>query len=297
MIQFETVMLPKLRRCLISLLSLVLLLGLSGLSAAQHAAAPAVAPAATDYIVGPQDVLTITCYNQPDLSGKFTVDADGTFNYALIGRVKAGGLTLRSVEANIKDQLKADGFFKNPQITVAVEQYRSQRIFVVGEVRSPGAYTLSGDMTLVEALARAGSTLQTSSGHAVIVHPRAGGSSQGPVLPDQDQSANIVRVDLRDLENGVFSQNAALRDGDTIFVPRAESIYIFGQVKNPGSYSMQKNTTVMQALSLAGGVTGRGSMSRIKTVRIVKGERQEIKMKLDDLVQAGDTLVVPERFF
>jgi polysaccharide export outer membrane protein len=288
-------MFPKSGRCLIPILSAALLLSLSALSAAQHA--PSVPLAATDYIVGPQDVLTITCYNQADLSGKFTVDADGTFNYALIGRVKAGGLTLRSVEAQVKDQLRAGGFFKNPQITVAVEQYRSQRIFVVGEVRSPGAYVLSGDMTLVEALARAGSTLPTSSGYAVIVHPRTGGSTTGPVLPDQDQSANIVRVDLRDLENGVFSQNAALRDGDTIFVPRAESIYIFGQVKNPGAYAMQKNTTVMQALSLAGGVTDRGSMNRIKTVRIVKGERQEIKMKLDDLVQAGDTLVVPERFF
>jgi polysaccharide export outer membrane protein len=281
---------------LIPLVAAVLLFSLSGLSAAQQTASSAPLPA-TDYIVGPQDVLTITCYNQADLNGKFTVDADGTFNYALIGRVKAGGLTLRAVESEIKDQLRAGGFFKNPQITVAVEQYRSQQIFVVGEVRSPGAYVLSGDMTLVEALARAGSTLPTSSGHAVIVHPRAGGSTAGPVLPDQDQSANIVRVDLRDLENGVFSQNAALRDGDTIFVPRAESIYIFGQVKNPGAYAMQKNTTVMQALSLAGGVTDRGSMNRIRTVRIVKGERQEIKMKLDDLVQAGDTLVVPERFF
>src|SRR5688572_33266246 len=126
-------MLPKPGRRLILLLSAVLLFPLSGLSAAQPAGISS-SPQATDYIVGSQDVLTITCYNQADLSGKFTVEADGTFNYALIGRVKAGGLTLRAVEAQIKDQLKDGGFFKNPQITVAVEQYRSQRIFVVGEV-------------------------------------------------------------------------------------------------------------------------------------------------------------------
>jgi polysaccharide export outer membrane protein len=109
---------------------------------------------------------------------------------------------------------------------------------------------------------------------------------------------NIVRVDLRDLQNGAFSQNAVLRDGDTIFVPRAESVYVFGQVKNPGAYAMQqKNTTVLQALSLAGGVTDRGTTSRIKIVRIVNGEKKEIKVKLTDLVLSGDTVMVPERFF
>jgi polysaccharide export outer membrane protein len=88
-----------------------------------------------------------------------------------------------------------------------------------------------------------------------------------------------------------------LRDGDTIFVPRAESIYVFGQVKNPGAYALQQRaTTVLQALSLAGGVADRGSMSRIKIVRIVEGNKREIKVSLNDVVQAGDTIIVPERY-
>src|SRR5438105_1269471 len=74
---------------------------------------------AADYIVGPQDVLTITSYDQADLSGKFTVETDGTFTYPLIGRFKAGGLTLRNVEEGLKNRLKSDGYFRNPQITVA----------------------------------------------------------------------------------------------------------------------------------------------------------------------------------
>jgi polysaccharide export outer membrane protein len=249
-----------------------------------------------DYVVGPQDILMITSYDQSDLSGKFAVETDGTFTYPLIGRVKAGGLTLREVEAQLKKQLVQDGFFRNPQITVAVEQYRSQKIFVVGEVRTPGSYPLSGEMNLVEALARAGSTLPTASGEAVIVH--AGDSASGPTLPTQDDAKDIVRINLRDLEKGVFSQNTVLRDGDTIFVPRAESIYVFGQVKNPGAYPLQqKDTSVLQALSLAGGVNERGSTSRIRIVRIVKGEKKELGVKLADVVQPGDTIVVPERFF
>ncbi len=274
----------------------------TALSAAQSPRpAPPAPPTAgatpvTDYVVGPQDMLTITSYDQADLTGKFTVEADGTFTYPLVGRVRAGGLTLRQVEAQVKKQLMDGGFFRNPQITVAIEQYKSQKIFVVGEVRLPGSYPLSGNMTLVEAIARAGSTLPSASGEAVIVH--AGESASGPTLPVKDDAPNVVRVNLRELEQGAFSQNAMLRDGDTIFVPRAESVYVFGQVKNPGAYSLQqKNTSVLQALSLAGGVTDRGTTSRIKIIRIVNGEKREIKVKLTDVVLPGDTIVVPERFF
>ena len=89
-----------------------------------------------------------------------------------------------------------------------------------------------------------------------------------------------------------------LRDGDTISLPRAETVYVLGQVKNPNAYSLQqKNTSILQALSLAGGVTDRGSMNRIKIVRIVKGDKKELKGKLTDVVQPGDTILVGERLF
>lgn len=253
-------------------------------------------PPIADYVVGPQDVLAITCYDQADLSGKFTVEADGTFTYPLIGRFEAGGHTLREVEQSLKSRLKAEGYFTNPQVTVAVDQYRSQKVFVIGEVRSPGTCVLSGDMTLVEAIARAGSTLPTASGEAVIV--RAGGHASGPTIPASGDPANIVRVNLRDLENGAFAQNTRLADGDTVFVPRAESVYVFGQVKNPGAYTLQqRDTTVLQALSLAGGVTNRGSTGRIRIIRLVEGKKKEVKARLADIVHPGDTVVVSERFF
>jgi len=266
------------------------------LSLSTNAAAQPTAAAATDYVVGPQDVLTITSYDQADMSGKFTVEADGTFTFPMIGRVKAGGLTLRGLEAAIKTQLKDDGYFRNPQITVAVDTYKSQKVFVVGEVRSPGTYPLSGNINLVEVLARAGSTLPSASGEVVIVH--AGENASGPTMPIGEDDRDLVRVNLRDLENGTFASNAALRDGDTVFVPRAQSVYVFGQVKNPGAYSLQQqNTSVLQALALAGGITDRGSSTRIQIIRIINGEKKEIKVKLTDVVVPGDTVVVRERFF
>jgi len=248
----------------------------------------------TDYRVGPQDVLTITSYDQADLSGKFTVETDGTFTYPLIGRVKAGGLTLRGLEESLKARLKDEGYFRNPQVTVSVETYKSQKVYVIGEVRMPGSYPLSGDMSLVEAIARAGSTLPSASGEVIIVHGTPG--TTGPTLPSAD--ANTERVDLLALQNGVIKQNIALKDGDTISVPKAESVYVTGQVKNPNAYALQqRNTTVLQALSLAGGVTDRGSMGRIKIMRIVNGDKKEIKVKLTDIVQPNDTIFVGDRLF
>jgi len=250
----------------------------------------------SNYIVGAQDVLAITLYDQQDLSGKYTVEADGTFTFPLIGRVTVGGLTMREVEQALRTEL-SKGFFKNPQVSVAVEQYRSQRVFVMGEVRTPGPYPLVGSMTLIEALARAGSTTEYAAGEALIVRSRDQQPSGGPVLPERDGSASVIHVDVKALQMGRLSENAELRDGDTIFVPRAELVYVFGQVNRPGSYTLQRNTTVLQALSLAGGVTDRGTTGRIRIARVVEGKKMEVRVKVEDIVQPGDTIIVPERFF
>jgi polysaccharide export outer membrane protein len=254
-----------------------------------------------NYVVGPQDVLTIALFGQPDLGGKYTVEADGTFTFPLIGRVKAGGLTLREVEVEMQ-RLLADGFFKNPQVSVAIEQYRSQRVFVVGEVRIPGTYPLTGDMSLIEALSRAGSTTEAAGGEVLIVRPRGVGRPSGPAVVDAqnataDENTEVIRVDITELQSGRLSQNALLQDSDTIFVPRADLVYIVGQVRNPGSYPLRRGMTVLQALSLAGGVTDRGADGRIRVTRTVNGEQSELRVALDDAVQPGDTIVVPERFF
>lgn len=251
-----------------------------------------------DYLVGAPDALTITVWGQPNLSGKFVVEADGTFTFPLVGHVKAGGLTLRAIESELKRRLR-EGFLKNPQVSVGVEAYRSQQIFIVGEVRAPGAYPLTGNMTLIEALARAGSTTFEASGEALIL--RAPGRVPEGAAPSDvplDQSREVVRVQLQELETGGWTHNVRLQDGDTIFVSRAASLYIVGQVRSPGAYRIQPGGTVLQALSLAGGVTDRASTRRIKIIRTVNGQKkEETKVSLDDAVRPGDTIVVPERLF
>lgn len=254
----------------------------------------------TDYVIGPQDVLQISVFDQADLGGKYTVEADGTFTFPLIGRVKAAGLTLRGLEAQLRGLL-ADGYFKNPQLSVAIEHYRSRRVFMVGEVRQPGTYTLTGGMTLIEALARAGSTLPTASGEALIVRPRnALAGAPQPALPSADgttDDAEVLVVDIRELQSGALAQNVELQDGDTIYVPQAETMFVVGEVRTPGSYPARRNTTVLQALSLAGGATDHAALGRIKIIRTADGKRREIKGRLEDLVRPGDTITVPRRYF
>jgi polysaccharide export outer membrane protein len=248
------------------------------------------------YTIGASDVLAITVWDQADLGGRFVVDGDGTFMFPYIGRVKAGGLRLQELEAELKRRLK-DGYFTDPQLTVVVEQYQSQRLYIVGEVRNPGTYPLTGNMTLIEAVARAGSTLPTASYEALVVRNPNGKKAEGPTLPEEAGGAHVVRVNLKALQSGARDENVQLRNGDTIFVPRAEMVYVFGQVNAPGSYPISKDTTVLQALSLAGGVTDRGSTGRIKIMRIVDGKETKIDVELTDVVQAGDTIMVPQRFF
>lgn len=245
-----------------------------------------------NYVVGPDDVLTVTVFNEPQLSGKFRVENDGQFDYPFLGRIKAGGTTVGEIAAVVKAKL-ADGYLRNPQVTVEVEQFRSQSVFVMGEVRSPGKYTLTGSVTLIEALAQAGSTTSGAGSDVLILHPK--GTTQGaPTLPEE-REAEVQRVSLRDLQSGKLSQNVQIRDGDTIFVPKAERFFVTGQVRNPGAYVFEPNTTVLQAISMAGGVSDRGSNRRIRIIRVVDNKKQEFDANPTDLVQPGDTIMVRQR--
>ncbi len=151
-------------------------------------------------------------------------------------------------------------------------------------------------MTLIEALAKAGSTTPTASEEAVVVRGAKG--VDGPAALDAPGEKEILRFNLKDLQSGASAvRNIGLRDGDTIYVARAELVYVFGEVKSPASYPIKTDTTVLQALSLAGGVTPNGAINRTRIIRIVNGDKKEISVKLTEIVQPGDTIMVPERYF
>ena len=251
-----------------------------------------------DYRIGPRDVLAIKVFNRRQLSGEYRVETDGAFSFPLIGRIDAAGLTVQGLEEALEARLAA-GYFRKPDVTVSVASYQSRRVFVVGEVRNPGAYPLAAEESFIEVLARAGSVLPWASEDAVIVRADARSSSTGPRLPREHPDAETVRVDLRALEDGDFALNVMLRAGDTIFVPRAAVaapvVFVFGAVRNPGSYTIQDGTTVLDALSLAGGHATYAALGRISIVRIVNGGHVEVRVRPEDVVEPGDTMHVPAK--
>ena len=282
-----------------------------GSSASLSAQAPSYQPPGQptivrDYVIGPHDVLAITSPGDPTLTGRFTVDADLTLTYPLIGRVRAGGLTLREVDAELQRQLVERGFYKDPQILVTIEQSKSRHVSVVGDVRRPGTYAMTGDMRLVEALTLAGAKLPTAAGEAVIVPAGAKSmvvastraSASGLLDPEDSSTTAVTRVNLHDLEHGAFAQNIALKDGDTVFVLRADTFYVFGLVKNPGAHPLNRDvTTVLQALAIAGGGTYGGSRARIEIMRFVNAKQIRMNVTLHDVLRPEDTILVAERLF
>ena len=269
-------------------------------------AGPARPPAVTDYEIGPEDILKVTVYGHEDLTQTILVQADGTFTFPLIGRVKGDFMTTKQLEQKITTLL-ARGFVRNPQVTVVVQEFRSKTIFVVGEVARPGSYPLAGQkMTLVEILAKAGPMTVNAGAEVIVVRPAPDASVSGPVLPTQVAEgeakeglakAEVFRINVRDIQAGELEKNIELRPKDTVFVPQAPKMFVSGEVRNPGAYPWFPGMTARQLISMAGGLSPEGSDGRLKIVRDEGGTSHEYGIKLDELVKAGETLVVRRRLF
>jgi polysaccharide biosynthesis/export protein len=257
-------------------------------------------PAPTEYAIGADDILKVTVYGYEDLTQTVVVQPDGTFTFPLIGRVQASGRTPRELEKQITEAL-LNGFVRNPQVGVVVQEYRSKMVFVVGEVQRPGTYPLTGNTSVVEILSKAGPMTAHAGSEVVVVRPLA--PTQGPVLPSDVTSAGgtpaaeVLHVNVRDIQAGDIDKNLPLKSGDTVFVPAAVLVYVSGEVKAPGGFAFMRGMTARQAISLAGGFTEDASQGRIVVVREVGGRSQEVKVKLDERLLPGDTVVVKARFF
>jgi polysaccharide export outer membrane protein len=264
--------------------------------AAQAPPPPASSSTSTGYHLGAGDVLEIIVFNEAELSRKYTVRPDGAFEFPLVGGVQAAGMTPRDIEDHLREKL-ADGFVNNPQVTVKVLEYNSQHVYVIGEVAVPGPVPLTGRLTLLEAVSRAGG-LSRNAGNDITVlrleHPETG---IGPVLPGQKGVKEIARVALDDLQKSTAVDNVSLNDGDTVFVAKGGVVVVTGEVITPGPVPHTHNLTVMQAIAMAGGTTKSGSEKRARIIRIVDGQKVEVKAKLTDLLTPGDIVRVSSRLF
>ena len=254
---------------------------------AAHASPQANDAATSRYLIGPQDLLKITVLDEPDLTNEYRVDSDGYITFPYIGRVQAAGLNPGALQDRIRNLL-SPSYLKNPQVRVDIDQYKSQSVLVSGEVRQPGKIPMTGAMTVLEALAAAGSPTPAASSEVTIARPRKASWNQ--------PEAEIVHVNWKDLQLGKGT-DPVLQDGDLLNVAKAQTFFITGQVKNSSSYVLEPGMTVEQAIAMAGGLTERGSDRRIRVTRSVKGIRVTISLSLSDLVQPGDTITIQQRIF
>lgn len=262
-----------------------------------------------EYQVGGRDVLAVTVYEEDDLTKTVRVSDEGYITFPLLGEVDVTGLTTGQIERKLEALLR-DGYLKNPQVLVLVREYRSQEVYVLGAVNKPGAYPLTGRATLLELISRAeGAVMQEGHGRAgrilILLRPHDGLNST-----QNHREITTKTLDLHQLlVKGDLSLNFEVRDKDTIYIPKTDSVYVFGEVKQPGEIQMLgEDLTAAEAIAMAGGLTRIASPRGITIVRIVGGEEQKLTLNLNDIIKRGDKskdvlllpgdiIVVPESFF
>ncbi len=237
------------------------------------------------YRVGPGDVLEVTVYGDPDLSGLVTVQHAGDISFPLLGEVSVDGMTAKEVQQKLVKLLEKD-FLVDPQVTVRVKEYRSKWVTLVGEVVRPGKYYLQANESLLELLTKAGGFTSSASGQVVVTRLGPVGAD-GSENDGHEDSGETLRFFLSP-EQSVAEQQEALslrlRHGDIVTAASTEYFYISGEVKKPGSYPISAGLTVLKAVSLAGGLTKFGSKGKVEILRKGRsGASKRIKVDLGDI--------------
>jgi polysaccharide export outer membrane protein len=241
---------------------------------------------AADTPLGPGDALKISVFGNPDLSLETKVSGDGNITFPLLGVVKVAGLSTSDAEKKISGMLTNGGFLRSAEVNISVTDLQSQQVSVLGEVLHPGRYPVEGKRSVTDMLALAGGVGPEGGDTATVIRIRDGKTTK--------QVVNLVEM----VKTADMSGNLDLINGDMIYVERAPKFYIYGEVQHPGSYRLERDMTITQALSVGGGLTPRGTERglRIKR-RDGDGKEVMIDAKKDVPLKPDDVVYVKESFF
>lgn len=261
--------------------------GAAQAGAQAETATTAAATSAPLLALGVGDAVSVQVYGRPELNTTTYVADDGTIPVPLAGSVPVLGLSPFKAGQAVAAAFRQGKFLLDPQVTVFLVQFRSQQVSVLGAVRTPGRFVVESRTTLLDVLAQAGGTTENGSDTVVLLRP------------DKDGALVRTAINLKGLGSGNQPlPTLTLKGGDSVFVPPAEQFYIDGEVHTPNMYRLEPGMTVAQAMSRGGGITPRGSSSRIQIKRIgADGGIQTRGAKPGDLVQPNDVIHVKERFF
>jgi polysaccharide export outer membrane protein len=258
-------------------------------SAPPQAGAASAKPTASmqDYVLGSGDVIKISVFQNPDLTVETRVSENGTITFPLIGAVVVGGTSTSTTEKHIARMLKEGNFLIDPQVTVLIEQIHGNQVAALGQFNRPGRYPLeTTQMKLSDLIATAGGIAPTGSDKVIFTGIRDGKS----VWQEIDIGTMYA--------NNHAENDFVLKSGDVLFVDRFPLFYIYGAVQRPGSYRVERNMTMVQALAAGGGLTPRGTQRGMRIKRKdSKGKTIEINPEIDDPVLPDDVIFVRESIF
>ena len=262
---------------------------------------------ASTYLLGPDDQITIRVADAEEISDKpVRIGRTGNITLPMIGSIHAAGLTVEQLETEIHERLKR--YFKAPEVWITRMEMRSQPVAVIGAVMSPGVHQLQGRKTLVEILSMAGG-LKEDAGYIVkITRWREWGRIPLPnAADDVTGQFSVAEVPLRDLTQAADpAANILIMPNDVVTVPKADMVYVIGEVGKSGGIVLggQQQVTVLQAVSMAAGLTKTAKAKQAKILRLnpSSSKRDEVPVdlksllagKIDDVpMQPEDILFVP----
>ncbi|HEY7162154.1 MAG TPA: polysaccharide biosynthesis/export family protein, partial [Acidobacteriota bacterium] len=252
----------------------------------------------SDYVLGPEDVIELKVLQMNELNVTIRISGDGSVTLPFLGSIQVKGLTASEVADKIA-KLLGDQFLQNPQVSVFVKEFNSQKISIIGSVQTPGTYSLTGPRTIIQMLAQAGG-VRPDAGKGIFVFRQ---DAKG-----QSTRLGILRENL--LMKGDPAWNVWLRAGDVVNIPPQEqiSISLFGAVATPGVYNLVlgSESTLLKAIARAGGLQ-RASKSGVKIKRKnASGKETILDVNLDEILsgkkddislQDGDLVIIKESFF
>jgi polysaccharide export outer membrane protein len=255
---------------------------------------------AREYKIGPKDLLEITIFELPELNQTVRVSEEGSISLPLLGSVVIEGLTKEEVQNRIASLLLEKNYVKNARVTVFIKEYQSKRVAMLGALTKPGMYELIGRMTLLQMISQAGGLTERAANEIFVLREDSKGNQER------------IAIDVEDLiNNGNPKLNIVLSPNDIINIPIDQiiSIFVFGEVRNPGALQVKlsKKITLLQAIAQAGGPTENAAKSRVLIKRRdpKTGKEIRIKVNMNDLIKGnksdiqlleGDVVFVPESF-
>ncbi len=241
-----------------------------------------------EYRIGAGDSLRISVFQNPNLGLETRVAEDGSITYPLIGKVFLAGMTVAAAEQVIAAALEKGRYIQSPQVNILPLAIRSSQVSVLGQVGKPGRYPLETFNTRVsEMIAIAGGISAMAADVAILTGERDG----RPYRKEIDIPSLF-------LEKNKLDNDVIVHGGDVIYVHRAPMYYIYGEVNRAGSYRVERDMTVRQALVQGGGPTQRGTERSLRLYRRgANGKLEVTAPSLDDMVQPDDVLKVGESIF